>query len=77
MNKTVDRFKLEEQIQTVWGTKEDLDTLLNIVEEESDNMGATSCDRIMNTIIGIRELHNARSEQLFGTMEEMIHTGKM
>ena len=30
MNKTVDRFKLEEQIQTVWGTKEDLDTLLNI-----------------------------------------------
>jgi len=65
----VDRFDLEEQIQNVWQTKEDLDAVTERIMEDTVFM---STDQISNVLIGLSELHETRMWKLWQVFETMI-----
>ena len=60
----MDRFDLEEQIQNVWQTKEDLDAVTERIVEDTVFM---TKDQISNVLIGISELHETRMKK-YGTL---------
>ena len=68
--KEMDRFDLEEQIQTVWQTKEDLDAVTERIMEDTVEM---TSDQISNVLIGISELHETRMWKLWQIFETMVH----
>ena len=57
-----DRFNLEEEIQNVWHTKEDLDAIAERVYDDPD--GPMTEDEIGNVLIGLSELHETRCKKL-------------
>ena len=65
----IDRFDLEEQIQTVWQTKQDLDAVTERIMEDTVFM---SRDQISNVLIGISELHETRMWKLWQIFETMV-----
>jgi len=65
----VDRFDLEEQIQNVWQTKEDLDAVTERIMESTVFM---TSDQISNVLIGLSELHETRMWKLWQVFETMI-----
>ena len=65
----MDRFDLEEQIQNVWQTKEDLDAVTERIMEDTVFM---SRDQISNVLIGISELHETRMWKLWQVFETMV-----
>ena len=67
--KMVDRFDLEEQIQNVWQTKEDLDAVTERIMEDTVFMNA---DQLSNVLIGISELHETRMWKLWQIFETMV-----
>tara|TARA_B100000953_G_C17900310_1_gene384159 strand:+ start:283 stop:642 length:360 start_codon:yes stop_codon:yes gene_type:complete len=69
-NKKMDRFDLEEQIQTVWQTKEDLDA---VAERIMDDPVPMTEDQIANALIGLSELHETRMWKLWKIFETMVH----
>ena len=71
MNKKNDRFDLEESIQSVWQTEEDLDTILYSIMDATD--GPPSQDEIVNMLMGIKELHGARMQKLWDVFEDFVH----
>ena len=64
-----DRFDLEEQIQNVWQTKEDLEAVTERILEDTVFMTA---DQISNVLIGISELHETRMWKLWNVFETMV-----
>ena len=67
----VDRFDLEEQIQNVWQTKDDLDAVTERIMEDTVSDSMTS-DQITNVLIGLSELHETRMWKLWKIFETMI-----
>ena len=67
----VDRFDLEEQIQNVWQTKDDLDAVTERIMEDTVSDSMTS-DQITNVLIGLSELHETRMWKLWQIFETMI-----
>jgi len=65
----MDRFDLEEQIQNVWQTKEDLDAVTERIMEDTVFMSA---DQISNVLIGLSELHETRMWKLWQVFETMV-----
>ena len=65
-----DRFNLEEEIQNVWHTKEDLDAIAERVYDDPD--GPMTEDQIGNVLIGLSELHDIRCKKLFNVFESMV-----
>ena len=65
----VDRFDLEEQIQNVWQTKEDLEAVTERIMESTVFM---TPDQISNVLTGISELHETRMWKLWQVFETMI-----
>jgi hypothetical protein len=65
-----DRFNLEEEIQSVWSTVEDLDTILYRIMDASD--GPPSEDDITTMLMGLKEIHNSRCMKLWDVFETMI-----
>ena len=65
-----DRFNLEEEIQNVWQTKDDLDAIAERVYDDPD--GPMTEDEIGNVLIGLSELHDIRCKKLFRVFETMI-----
>ena len=66
-----DRFNLEEEIQSVWGAVEDLDTILYRIMDAPD--GPLSEDEITSMLIGLKEIHNSRCMKLWDVFETMVH----
>ena len=66
----MDRFDLEEQIQNVWQTKEDLDAVTERIMEDTVFM---SEDQIANVLIGLSELHETRMWKLWKVFETIVH----
>ena len=64
-----DRFNLEEEIQNVWQTKQDLDTVTERIMEDTVFMSA---DQISNVLIGLSELHETRMKKLWRVFETMV-----
>ena len=66
-----DRFNLEEEIQSVWGAVEDLDTILYRIMDASE--GPPSEDDITTMLMGLKEIHNSRCMKLWDVFETMVH----
>ena len=66
-----DRFNLEEEIQNVWHTKDDLDAIAERVYDDPD--GPMTEDQIGNVLIGLCELHETRCKKLWKVFETMVH----
>ena len=71
LSEKVDRFDLEEQIQNVWQTKDDLDAVTERIMEDTVSDSMTS-DQITNVLIGLSELHETRMWKLWQIFETMI-----
>lgn len=61
----MDRFMLEEKIMESWQTSNDLDSIIERIDELSE-------DEIANVLIGLKVLHDIRSKKLFETYEGLI-----
>jgi len=70
-DKKNDRFDLEEAIQSIWQTEDDLETVLYSIMDATD--GPPSEDEIVNMILGIKELHGARMQRLWDIFEDFVH----
>jgi len=71
MTQQYDRFNLEEEIQNVWHTKEDLDAIAERVYDDPD--GPMTEDEIGNVLVGLSELHETRCKKLWKVFEAMVH----
>ena len=65
-----DRFNLEEEIQNVWQTKDDLDAIAE--RHYDDPEGPMTEDEIFNVLIGLSELHETRMKKLWKVFETMV-----
>jgi hypothetical protein len=65
-----DRFNLEEEIQNVWQTKDDLNAIAERHYDDSD--GPMTEDELSNVLIGLSELHETRMKKLWKVFETMI-----
>ena len=65
-----DRFNLEEEIQNVWQTKDDLDAIAE--RHYDDPEGPMTEDEISNLLIGLSELHETRCKKLWRVFETMV-----
>ena len=66
----MNRFNLEEEIQNVWHTEEDLDTILYRIMDASE--GPPSEDDITTMLMGLKEIHNSRCMKLWDVFETMV-----
>ena len=67
---TYDRFNLEEEIQNVWQTKDDLNAITERIYDDPD--GPMTEDEISNALIGLSELHETRCKKLWRVFETMV-----
>ena len=70
MTQKYDRFNLEEQIQNVWQTKDDLNAITERIYDDPD--GPMTEDEISNVLIGLSELHEIRCKKLWRIFETMV-----
>ena len=69
MTQKYDRFNLEEEIQNVWTTEEDLDTILYRIMDAPD---IPSEDEITSMLIGLKEIHKSRCLKLWDVFDNMV-----
>ena len=65
------RFNLEDEIQSVWDTENDLDTILYRILDAPD--GPCSEDEITNMLLGLKEIHKSRCIKLWDVFETMVN----
>lgn len=65
----MDRFDLEEQIQSCWNTKDDIDLLVDIIESKD-----MTVDQIREVLIGIAQLHEMRCQRAFDTFSSLVRS---
>ena len=65
------RFNLEEEIQNVWNTENDLDTILYRIMDAKD--GPPSEDDVVNMLLGLKEIHKSRCMKLWDVFETMVN----
>ena len=70
MTQKYDRFNLEEEIQNVWQTKDDLVAIAERVYDDPD--GPMTEDEIGNVLSGLSELHETRCKKLWKVFETMV-----
>ena len=71
---TFDRFNLETEIQNVWQTADDLDTILYRIMDAPDEPPTE--DEITNMLIGLKEIHKSRCLKLMDVFESMVENKK-
>ena len=71
MTQQYNRFNLEEEIQNIWQTKDDLDAIAERVYDDPD--GPMTEDEIGNVLVGLSELHETRCKKLWKVFETMVH----
>ena len=69
MTKKYDRFNLEEEIQNVWTTEEDLDTILYRIMDAPET---PSSDEITTMLMGLKEIHKSRCLKLWDVFDNMV-----
>ena len=72
----LDRFDLEEEIQKVWNTEEDLDTILYRIMDAPE-VWTPSEDEITSMLIGLKEIHKSRCLKLWNVFETMLENKKI
>ena len=71
VNPQYDRIDLEEKIQNVWNTSEDLGSIQFRVSDDPD--GPPTEDQLANLLIGLKEMHDTRCRELMHVFETMLH----
>lgn len=67
-----DKFQMEEQIMAVWSMCDELSLLAeNILENDM------SRDDICNALVGLKVMHQLKSEKLFNTFEKLIRENRI
>ena len=66
-----DIFNLEEEIQNVWQTKDDLDAITERIYDDPD--GPMTEDEIVNVLTGLSELHETRMKKLWKVFETIVN----
>ena len=66
------RFRMEEMILELWGLDKDLQLVITAISETD-----LSKDQLLNLLIGLKELHALRSDQLFCLFERKIADGTL
>lgn len=69
-NCNVDRFMLETHIMNCWHITNDLDLLATLISETP--MSAEDQDKLMNIVIGLKDLYNARFDKTFLVFEQLV-----
>lgn len=67
-------FDLEDKIMKCWSVTDDIDLVADVVGEEY--MAPETKDKLLNLLIGMREMYNIRFNNLFDTFENMVHNGQ-
>ncbi len=68
-----DRFNLEEEIQNVWQTKDDLNAIAERLHDDPDDpLWLMSQAEMGNLLTGLSELHETRMKKLWKVFETMI-----
>ena len=69
-----DAISMEEKIMRAWSLVEDLDSLTKYVGDDPyfEGMDAHKQDRLLNVLIGARELAEMRMQDLWENFEEFI-----
>lgn len=67
----VDRFTLEDALMACWRVSDDLELLMAELGELQNS------DKLLNLLIGIRELHERRCNAAFDIFSELISEGKI
>ena len=70
MTQQYDRFNLEEEIQNVRHTKDDLYAIAERIYDDPD--GPMTEDEIGNVLIGLSVLHETRCKKLWKVFETMV-----
>jgi hypothetical protein len=68
--KKLDAFTLEQAIMEVWHTKDDIENLYH-------SMDIMTEDQRMNYLLGLMEIHEARSNKVFNIYETLLSEGKL
>ena len=68
-----DRFNLEEEIQNVWQTKDDLNAIAERLHDDPDDpLWLMTQAEMGNLLTGLSELHETRMKKLWKVFETMI-----
>ncbi len=70
MTQKYDRINLEEEIQNVWQTKDDLDAITERILDDPN--GPMTEDQMANVLIGLSELHETRCKKLWKVFESIV-----
>ena len=66
----MNRFDLEEALMNLDKVGEDIDTIIYAV---GDSPTKYTEDQLLNMLIGIKQLHDARYEKAWNVFEELVH----
>lgn len=66
-----DRFLLEQKLMDCWHVTDDIDTVSEYVGENPD-IPARERDRLMNLLIGMRELYHLKFENTMDLFSELV-----
>lgn len=69
-----DRFDLEQEIMNCWRVTDDIDLVATMIS--NTHLEPRDQDKLMNVLIGMKELYNARFDALFSTFEILVSEGR-
>lgn len=69
----LDRFELEQQIMDCWHITSDVETLSNFVGDST--IDPVTKDKLLNMLIGMRELYDLKFSQTLDTFSKLIQDG--
>jgi hypothetical protein len=65
------RFDFEDNLMKCWHVTDDINLLVKMVGDIE--MDVKHQDKLMNILIGMRELYNQRFSETFNLFEELVH----
>jgi hypothetical protein len=79
MNKSKDRFNLEEEIFAAWNVVDEIDLLYKYIGDSPvfEDMNPEHCDKIMNFLLGMKTIYSVKFQNLQSTMEDLIENGRL
>jgi len=69
-----DRFMLEQKLMDCWHVTDDIDTISEYVGENI-NIPANERDRLMNMLIGMRDLYHLKFDHTMNLFGELVKKG--
>ena len=72
--RTRDRFLLEQMLMDCWHVTDDIDTISEYVGENV-NIPANERDKLMNVLIGMRDLYHLKYDNTMKLFGELIKNG--